>query len=74
MKKIAFSFVLLFVFTFTTFADGIIHSGGFADGEIHTGGKTCPQNQTCLIESNQTESENDNSIIFAIRNFLTSIF
>lgn len=82
MKKITLSFALLFVFTFTAFADGIIHSGGFADdghihtggftdGDIHIGGKTCPQNQNCLV---QTESDSDNSIILAVKDFLDLLF
>lgn len=71
MKKIAFSFALVFVLTFTAFADGYIHTGGFADdGIIHGGGRSCPQNQTCSVESNQTEPENDNPIIFAIKSFI----
>ena len=64
MKKIAFSLVLLFVFAFTA----------LAEGDIHIGAKTCPQNQTCLVESNQTKSENDNPIISAIKNFIKFIF
>lgn len=72
MKKFTISFILLFILSLTIFADGDIHTGGFTDGDIHTGGKTCPQNQNCLVEANQTET--DSLIIFAIRNFLNSIF
>lgn len=72
MKKFTISFFLLFILSLTTFAEGEIHTGGFADGEIHTGGKSCPQNQNCLVESNQTES--DNPIISAIKEFLDLLF
>lgn len=82
MKKLSLYFVLLFVFTLSAFADGhihiggfaddgIIHTGGFADGDIHTGGKTCPQNQNCL---GQTESDSDNPIISAVKDFLDLLF
>ena len=64
MKKITFSFILLFVLTFTA----------FADGDIHTGGKSCPQNQTCLFHTEQTEPDSDIFIIKAVRNFLDLIF
>lgn len=85
MKKITFSLILLFVFTFTAFAegeihiggfanDGIIHIGGFADGDIHIGGKSCPQNQNCLVQTEQTESDSDNQIFSAVRNFLDLLF
>jgi hypothetical protein len=72
MKKFTISFILLFTLSLTTFAEGEIHTGGFTDGEIHTGGKSCPQNQTCLVESNQTET--DNPIISAVKNFLNLLF
>lgn len=75
MKKIVFSFVLLFVLTLNTFADGIIHGGGFADeGDIHTGGKSYPQNQTCLVQTEQTESDSDDTIFSAVKSFLDLIF
>lgn len=64
MKKITISFLLLFVLSLTA----------FAEGEIHTGGRSCPQNQTCLVEPDQIESENDNPIILAVKNFIRFIF
>ena len=70
MRKIAFSFVI----TFNAFADGIIHGGFADDGEIHTGGKSCPQNQTCLVNTEPTKSDSNNPILLAVRNFLNLIF
>jgi len=64
MKKIMISSVLLFILSLTI----------FAEGEIHIGGKSCPQNQTCLILTEQTESDSDNPIFSAFRNFLDLIF
>lgn len=37
MKKIAFTFILLFVLSISA----------FAEGETHNGGRSCPQGQTC---------------------------
>lgn len=62
MKKLTISFILLFILSLTA----------FAEGDIHTGGRNCPQNQTCLVESNQTES--DNPIISAVKDFLDLLF
>lgn len=64
MKKIAFSLALLFVFAFTA----------FAEGDIHIGSKSCPQNQNCLIQKEQTKSDSDNPIFSAIRHFLDLVF
>lgn len=64
MKKITISFILLLILSLTA----------FAEGEIHTGGKSCPQNQTCLVQTEQTESDSDNPIFSAVRDFLDLIF
>lgn len=65
MKKIIISFILSLILSLTVFAEGDIHIGG---------GKSCPQNQTCLVNTEPTKSDSNNSILLAVRNFLNLIF
>lgn len=52
MKKIVFTFVLLFVLSVSV----------FAEGEVHTGGRSCPQGQTCFTDSSADTKQINDSV------------
>lgn len=65
MKKFTATFVLLFVMSFSV----------FAEGEIPIGGKNCPQGQTCLTgEIPIGGKTSENPVYLDIFDFIKSIF
>jgi hypothetical protein len=67
MKKFATVFVLLFVLSFSVFAE---------EGQIPIGGKSCPQGQVCFANTGEIPlgGKIENTVIKNIFDFLTSIF
>jgi hypothetical protein len=61
MKKLFLAMMMLFVLSVFT----------FADGDLPTGNKSCPNGQTCRPAS---ESETENPVIKAIKDFLKFIY
>ena len=63
MKK---SLVTVFLFV-------VLTCSVFAEGEFPIGGRTCPQNQTCLVE--QTNQKPENQTIFElVKSYVKKIF
>ncbi|MCD9185690.1 MAG: hypothetical protein LUM44_04610 [Pyrinomonadaceae bacterium] len=64
-KKIAMALVLTSICSLTIFA---------GDGSIPTGGKSCPPNQTCLVQSPDLPQTETEPVFTKIFDYLKSIF
>ncbi|MBC7899621.1 MAG: hypothetical protein H7070_06160 [Saprospiraceae bacterium] len=78
MKNTMKIFLVIALFCSTSFAEGDMGNGGLwsgdettnsLEGDMGNGGKTCPQGQTCLVGSN----DSDDSILKSIKDYLASI-
>jgi hypothetical protein len=65
MKKLAATFIVLFVLAFSV----------FADGDIPLGGKSCPNGQiSCFVATETPDTKPENLIFKRITDFWKSLF
>ncbi len=65
MKKSILILTFVVVFSFSTLAD---------EGNSPIGSKSCPANQTCLVNTNQQETKDEGSIFNFIKELIAKIF